>query len=339
MTLPPEGFLLEYAPGRLLVGEGPLDARASRETASVASYAPDFLLRDDCPWLHPTAWHELTRDELRRTLGPTRAPGVRWVEPDRATYEAAFKDVMQRIARGTLTKAVPIVLERGRWTTGTGTRVPALLRALLDGPETSAVYGVWTPEAGMIGASPELLFQRRGPNRIDTVAMAGTYPDDRAGALAEDPKECAEHRSVVDDIVAVLSPFGEVTVGPCEVLRLPAMAHLKADIAVRLAAPVEFEMLVHTLHPTAALGVAPRSAGPEMLPMLGPAARGRFGAPFGVEWPDGRATVLVAIRNVQWSGSDVILGAGAGLIAQSELAREWDELQLKRAAVKGMLGL
>jgi isochorismate synthase EntC len=75
------------------------------------------------------------------------------------------------------------------------------------------------------------------------------------------------------------------------------------------------------------------------MPSLGPSDRGRFGAPFGIEWPDGRAHVLVAIRNVQWSGTTVLLGAGAGLIAGSRLKAEWAELALKRASVKGMLGL
>ena len=68
-------------------------------------------------------------------------------------------------------------------------------------------------------------------------------------------------------------------------------------------------------------------------------ARGRFGGPIGVEWPDGRAACLVAIRGVQWEDGAVALAAGGGVIARSQLDREWDELALKRTAVKGMLGL
>ena len=67
--------------------------------------------------------------------------------------------------------------------------------------------------------------------------------------------------------------------------------------------------------------------------------RGRFGAPFGVEWPDGRAHCVVAIRNAQWNGPDVMIGAGGGIIEQSVLEREWAELQLKHAAVKRLLDL
>ncbi|MDH5198724.1 MAG: chorismate-binding protein, partial [Gemmatimonadota bacterium] len=183
------------------------------------------------------------------------------------------------------------------------------------------------------------LFARHGPHKVETVAMAGTFPEERATDLPDDPKETREQAAVVDDIVAALTPLGSVVVGTRDVVRLPTMVHLKTDIAVTLNNAADFASLVHALHPTAALGVAPRSAGQDLLPTLGPAERGRLGAPFGVEWPDGRAHVIVAIRNVQWTGDQVTLGVGAGLIAESRLEREWTELQLKRAAVKGLLGL
>ena len=143
----------------------------------------------------------------------------------------------------------------------------------------------------------------------------------------------------MDDIAGALTPLGTVTVGAREVLRLPGLAHLKTDIRVTVAESTPFTALVEALHPTAALGVFPRSAGLSVLGQDGPHGRGRFGAPFGIEWPDGRASVLVAIRNVQWTGTTVLLGAGAGLIAESRLEAEWAELALKRATVKGMLGL
>ena len=115
MALPTEGFLLEYAPGRLLIGEGPLEARAERAANRVACYAPDFHLDDPTPWLHPVVIREATREALRAEIGAPARPIVRWTEPDATAYRRAFDDVMRRIASGDLTKAVPIVLEEGRW--------------------------------------------------------------------------------------------------------------------------------------------------------------------------------------------------------------------------------
>jgi len=339
LVLPAEGFLLEYAPGRLVVGEGPLTSRPHREPDAVAAYAPDFLLTDAAPWLHPAAWHETTRDALRDDLGTAPAPRVTWDEPDRDAYAARFTALMDRITTGTLLKAVPIVVERGTWTGRTDGIVAGLLRHALAASGPTLLYAAWTATAGIVGASPEILFVRGDARRVETVAMAGTYPDTRAGDLAADPKESREHASVVDDITAALQPLGNITVGAREVVRLPAMAHLKTDITVALHNATSFDAIVRALHPTAALGVAPRSAAPDLLASLGPACRGRFGAPFGIEWPDGRAHVLVAIRNVQWDGAAVVLGAGAGIITESTLEREWQELALKRASVKDLLGL
>jgi isochorismate synthase EntC len=338
MALPTEGFLLEYGPGRLLVGEGPFEALPQRRSDRVACYAPDFQLADPAPWLHPAAVRETTRDRLRAELREPGRPVVRWEEPDAVAYQRAFDDVMRRIASGSLIKAVPIVLEAGRSDTDPADAMPALVAAALAAPGPSFAYGVWTADGGMVGASPEILFTRAG-NRVQTVAIAGTYPAERANDIHDDPKECREHQTVVDDITGALAPFGAVTAGAREILRLPGLVHLKTDIRVTAAGSTPFAALVAALHPTAALGVLPRSAGLAALRDDGPHGRGRFGAPFGIEWPDGRAGVLVAIRNVQWTGRTVLLGAGAGLIAGSRFEREWAELSLKRATVKGMLGL
>jgi menaquinone-specific isochorismate synthase len=338
MALPTEGFLFEYAPGRLLVGEGPCEALPERRSDRVACYAPDFRLDDPAPWHHPTAIRETTRDSLLAELGSPRSPAVRWDEPDAAAYAATFDSAMRRIADGELIKAVPIVLETGHWNARPPVAVAGLVAAVLAAPGPTLAYGVWSNDTGMVGASPEVLFTRSG-GCVRTVALAGTFPAERAAAILDDPKESREHQNVVDDIVGALAPLGPVTVGPREILRLPGLAHLKTDIHATVAEPTPFTAIVEALHPTAALGVFPRSAGLSALGDDGPHGRGRFGAPFGIEWPDGRASVLVAIRNVQWTGRTVLLGAGAGLIAESRFEAEWAELALKRATVKGMLGL
>jgi menaquinone-specific isochorismate synthase len=335
-----EGVVCEYTPGRLVVGVGPFDRRASRQPDRPACYAPDFFLDDPAPWLHPTEWRELSRDELRAELPPaTPTPVVEWTPPGREAYAGLFAHLMAAIARGPLSKAVPVVLEHGRLTRP-GAMAPALLATLLDAPEASLLYGAWSGDEGLIGASPEILFRRVEPGRVETAAVAGTYPAERGLHLAADPKEAAEHQSVVDDIAGVLAPLGAVEIGPRELLCLPFLTHLKTDLFLTPRHPVPFAGLVRALHPTAALGIAPRDADPGLLRRLdGGLGRGRLGAPFGVEWPDGRAACLVAIRNVQWRGRDVILGAGGGVIAQSRLEAEWAELGLKREAVKRMLGL
>jgi menaquinone-specific isochorismate synthase len=93
------------------------------------------------------------------------------------------------------------------------------------------------------------------------------------------------------------------------------------------------------LHPTPAVGVAPRAAWREWVPRLDHEDRGTFAAPFGLLLPDGTSRCLVAIRGVQWNRHATRCGAGCGLVAGSDLSRETAELRLKLAATRGNLGL
>lgn len=334
------GFVLEHAPDRLLVAWGPFEARATRIPDRLGCYTPDFFLDDPAPWHHPAGWRVMTRAELTAALGPAPpAPAVSWTPPPRAAYLALYRAVMQAIGEGSIAKAVPVLIERGRAAHAGAPLAHALLARALAVPPGSAVYGYWTPEGGMLGATPEILFRADGC-RVETAAIASTRPLEAAAELLTDRKELAEHKGVVDDIHEALGRFGDVDVGPLDVLCLPALAHLRTMLSVDAARPPGFAALVQALHPTAALGVAPRSAGLGLLRDLDRGVgRRRFGAPIGIEWPDGSAACFVAIRGVQWHGPDLLLAAGGGVIARSRPEREWEELSLKRAAVKDMLGL
>ena len=104
---------------------------------------------------------------------------------------------------------------------------------------------------------------------------------------------------------------------------------------------MSFAEMVRRLHPTAALGVSPRSdAGERWLREADRGVKRRtFGAPFGLEREDGRSIALVAIRNVQWHGSSIRVGSGAGLLLESRLEREFEELRQKRDQVKALFGV
>jgi menaquinone-specific isochorismate synthase len=175
------------------------------------------------------------------------------------------------------------------------------------------------------------------------MALAGTRPAERALELLHDPKELREHRMVVDDIVRRIAPFGNVEVEPIGILTLPGIAHLATAIRFEEIGleRMSFAEIVRRLHPTAALGVSPRSEAGER--WLREADRGvkrrTFGAPFGLELVDHRALALVAIRNVQWHADSLRVGSGAGLLAESYLEREFEELREKREQVKALLGL
>lgn len=280
-------------------------------------------------------------EEFLGSFSPAECPAVDWRTPDLSEFEPLFRSATDAMRRGVFVKVVPVVFEHGRFVSEADPWHHFAAR-LCHLPATLSVYGYSYRNHGMIGATPEVLFDaERG--RYQTMALAGTRPLDRAQELLHDAKELREHRIVVEDMVRRLAPFGNVEVGSIEILRLPSIAHLATAITFeeRGAEKLSFSEMIRRLHPTAALGVSPRTeAGERWLREADHGVRrGTFGAPFGYELPDGTGRMLVAIRNLQWSGPQVRVGAGAGLIIESRLESEFEELREKREQVKSLFGV
>jgi menaquinone-specific isochorismate synthase len=339
---------VQTAPGRVFVGWGPFEQLPFRRPDRPAFFITDFFLDDPRPWRHPESWSELSVAELaaEATTGSADATRleVHWQPPSLADFAPIFDSAKSAMHRGDFKKIVPVLFERGRFAT-TGVDVwPHLLARLAHVPPGMWAYGYSYQRHGLIGITPEVLF--RGSERgYSTMALAGTRPAAQAKELLTDPKELLEHRLVVDDISRRLAPFGNLEIGDLGILELPTIAHLATPIAFEESGGSEHKMsfadMVRRLHPTAALGVSPRTQAGER--WLREADRGvkrrTFGAPFGLERPDRFALALVAIRNVQWGGDEVRIGSGAGMLPESRIDREFDELRQKRAQVKSLFGL
>ncbi len=332
---------IQTGPGRVFIGWGPFEQLPYRRPERPAFYIADFFLDDPHPWRHPATWEEMTFDELAERFVPAATPRVEWEPMPIETFQPLYHAAKAAMQRGEFTKIVPVQFENGRlleridlW--------PWLFRQLASIPGGMAAYGYSYQNHGLAGATPEVLFQSDGGG-YRTIALAGTRPAERASELLHDPKELREHRMVVEDIVRRLAPFGNVEVEPMHILELPGIAHLATPIRFEESGVerMSFTEMVRRLHPTAALGVWPRTEAGER--WLREADRGvkrrTFGAPIGLELPDHRALALVAIRNVQWHGDSLRVGAGAGLLPESHLQREFDELREKREQVKSLLGL
>lgn len=331
---------IQTSPGRALVGWGPFEQLPFRRPERPAFYVTDFFLDDPHPWRHPAEWEELSFEELAARFEEHDVPEIEW-EP-LEDFAPLFHSAREAMLRGDFHKIVPVLFEngrfsrRGRWWRHFLEQLPML-------PPGLRAYGYSYAQHGMIGATPELLFEAEA-HGYRTMALAGTRPVARAEELLADPKELREHRFVVDDILRRLGPFGNIEVGPLGLLRLPNIAHLMTPIFFAESGGAEkmsFAEMVRRLHPTAALGVSPRAPVGER--WLREADRGvkrrTFGAPFGIEREDRSALAVVAIRNVQWTGERVRVGSGAGLLAESQLERELDELRQKRDQVKALFGI
>jgi isochorismate synthase EntC len=330
---------IQTAPDRIFVGWGPFEQLPFRRAERPAFYVSDFFLDDVHPWRHPAAWEELTVEEFASRFETRDVPRVEWEAPSLEDFTRLFESALSAMSRGDFHKIVPVLFESGRFTER-GDWWRYFLTRLLALPPGLRAYGYSYNRHGMIGATPEVLFQAEARG-YRTMALAGTRPVANAGELLHDEKERLEHRLVVDDIVRRLAPFGNVEVGPLGLLRLPQIAHLMTPIFFAESGGNEkmsFAEMVRRLHPTAALGVSPRTPAGER--WLREADRGvkrkTFGAPFGIEREDRSALALVSIRNVQWHGEAVRVGSGAGMLPQSRIEREFEELRQKRDQVKAL---
>jgi menaquinone-specific isochorismate synthase len=192
----------------------------------------------------------------------------------------------------------------------------------------------------MLGATPEVLFEIPQKGLLRTMALASTQPstaDERN--LFKCEKLLKEHQVVVKSIKKSLGHHGVVKVCNTRTLKLPNLTHLLTPIELTYTSDLSFLDLIRSLHPTPALGGAPRIAGWKWLKSLQKYGERRFfGAPFGIILKDGFMCSLVAIRGIQWVQDRLQISAGAGVLPESNVESEWHELNLKITAIKRLLG-
>jgi menaquinone-specific isochorismate synthase len=329
-------------------------SRTKEAQNPIALFAPDFDLQDEYPWFNFEYSLHISDEEkrelsehLHHQLGEQTGvlEKMQFQGPDSSRFSTPFMEIQRSIGAGEIEKFVPVVFASTRRAFEVGELMVMLTRVLENG--SAFPYGLWIPGEGILGLTPEILFYRRG-KRLNTMALAGTKRDDGGTSrhdLLNDPKERREHQIVVEDLHHVMNAFGVTTVGPTSVRSFPGLWHLHTPLEARLENQFEFTQAVRAFHPTPALGVAPRSQKHFLQKWRGGEERRRFGAPFGFRnVAQDEDFVLVAIRNVQWStdqehGGRTLLGSGCGVVAGSIADREWQELQLKRKSVRGILGL
>ena len=356
------GFVFSADTANLWVGWGiPRRSNSPDSLGEFWIYAPDFFLKDPKPWWCFPHLKKVSVSDFLGFLAETPSVSdswLKWSPPNRSEFEKRFEDIQNRIRSGELRKAVPVVIETAEGSLHPevrGVLLKNLIQACTGFPLT--VYAFWNNTEGILGASPETLFEQRQSGRLDSMALAGTRKKDLIslmGSLLDDPKEKAEHQIVVEGIRESLvllakelgtSPEGILT-GILREQILPSLVHLMTPICWESPlflleySKTIFETLVRSLHPTPALGAYPRETGLKWLEgQANNALRGRFGAPFGIVTETGENHCIVGIRNIQWNSHQVTLCAGCGIVGASQLEREWKELQAKIQSVKQLFGI
>ncbi len=293
---------------------------------SLSFFAPDFSLLTPEPWLLGEECEHVTFE--RRPLPKL----ISKAEPSSAGFEDLFEGIAGKIKGGEFEKVVPMVSTDFEFS-------GPLSRTMFANKNLPGqfAYGFEFDDEGLAGVTPEILFAVEG-GILRTMALAGTA---KTGTppLIDDAKEMHEHRLVIEHIRRELKALGAISIGRTIEREYGPLKHLFTPIEVKLENAPKFEELITHLHPTAALGGWPRKPAVEWLERQPfHATRRRFGAPFG--FTDGeRMLCVVAIRNVQWENSSLRVGAGCGIVRESEVLKEWKELELKRDSIFRALGV
>ena len=188
-------------------------------------------------------------------------------------------------------------------------------------------------ESAVVSASPERFLSRRR-DYVETRPIKGTAVD--ALVLAASRKDRAENVMIVDlarNDLGRVCEYGTVRVPSlCTVERHPGLHHLVSTVVGRLRPGVGTSALLRATFPPASITGAPK---PRVLQAIEDLEASRRGVYCGaVGWIDADAETMdlnVAIRTFVVTAQDTQLGVGAGIVADSDPAGEWEETELKAA--------
>jgi len=193
----------------------------------------------------------------------------------------------------------------------------------------------------VLSTSPEC-FLRIDGRRIVTRPIKGTRPragDDTAAAreLLASAKERAELVMITDlerNDLGQVCDYGSVQVtGLCELETFAQVHHLVSTIEGRLRSGVTAVQAVRACYPGGSITGAPKKRAREIIAELEPAPRGLYTGALGWFGDDGSAALSIAIRTLVVRGGQATFGIGAGIVADSDPAAEYEETLHKAAGL------
>ena len=260
-----------------------------------------------------------------------------WVRED---FERAVETIKEHIAAGDCYQAV---LSQ-RFTAKVSASPLEIYRALRATNPSPYMYFLRLGEQSIVGASPEMLVRCRGAE-LEYRPIAGTRPrganeaeDARLGEeLRADEKEVAEHLMLVDlgrNDLGRVAAFGSVTVRELmTVERYSHVQHLVTSLSARLRDGADCFDALASCFPAGTVTGAPKVRAMQIIGALEPANRGLYaGAVLYLDYA-GNLDSCIAIRTARISDGRVEVQAGAGVVADSVPAREYEETVNKARAM------
>jgi len=338
----------------------PSIARADDDSPDAHYVAPRSLLVFDhltrrAALLHAGSEQErqaLRREVIRALRGglPGPAWAAKFSAPEASLSEEAFLAGVARtkeyIAAGDVYQLVLSVRFSGRCDLDPFEAYRAL-RLLNPSPY---MYYCELGDRVVVGSSPEALVKLNGRD-AQMRPIAGTRPRGADAAqdaaleteLLADPKENAEHVMLVDlarNDLGRVATAGTVHVRPFRSIeRYSHVMHIVSGVRGELAPGKDAFDLFAAAFPAGTLVGAPKVRAMEIIDELEPVRRGFYGGTVGYFGHGGDMDQAITIRTMVFHGDTYSFQAGAGIVADSVPASEYQEVFAKSAVLRRALEL
>ena len=258
----------------------------------------------------------------------------------RADYERSVRVAKEHIAAGDAFQIVPSL----RFRLDTAAGAEAIYRVLRVINPSPYMFLLDWGDQQIVGSSPEALVRLTGRTAA-TWPIAGSRPRGATSAqdmdleksLLADEKERAEHVMLVDlarNDLGRVSEIGSVTVEPfMSVARYSHIMHLWSGVSGTLRDDVSTVDLVRATFPAGTLSGAPKVRAMEIIDDLEPTRRGPYGGGVGYLSLSGDMDLCITIRTLLLRDGQAFVQAGAGIVADSDPAREYEECRNKAMAL------
>ena len=315
---------------QLVVNTDPSQAHAY-EAALARLDQLEACLAEPGPPLQPVSLGELSTDALEATISHRAS------ESD---FKASVSKIQEYVLAGDVMQVVP----SHRMSIGFDRDPLTLYRALRNLNPSPYLYFLDMGNFHIIGSSPEILV-RFEEGEVTVRPIAGTRPRGKtpdqdealAAELLADPKEIAEHLMLIDlgrNDVGQIAQSGSVSLTEKMVIeRYSHVMHIVSNVTGKAREGISAMAALRASLPAGTLSGAPKVRAREIIDELEPVKRGVYGGAVGYLSWSGNMDTAIAIRTALVKDGELIIQAGAGVVADSIPENEWEEVLNKSRAM------
>jgi len=202
----------------------------------------------------------------------------------------------------------------------------------------------------LVGSSPEMHVRLTG-DTVEIRPIAGTRPrgatpaedEVNAAELLADPKERAEHIMLVDlarNDVGRVAEYGSVRITEfMQIERYSHVMHIVSNVIGRLRNGCSAFDAVRATFPAGTVSGAPKIRAMQIISELEKTRRGCYAGAIGYFGFDGNFDSCIALRCAVLKNGRAYFQAGAGIVADSDPQREYEETVSKARAMMKALAM